>query len=148
LKGDCLLSSICKFEVAFGSIFSGKTGGIMQSLTARRALLNCFGIFILLAGLGLGTFIYCRSLQAGSGNDGDDPNPSEYDSRVYQRGVQMYVGTFGLIMDEWSRAAGKLREPRPLAITIIVFSTVAAGGCLVAASRISRDRALDSTLLI
>jgi hypothetical protein len=111
----------------------------MQSLTARRALLNYFGIFILLAGVGVGTFIYWRSLQAGSGNDDEDPLHSQYDSRTYQRDVQMYVGTFGLIMDEWSRAAGKLTEPRPLAITIIVLSTVVAGGCFVAASRIPRD---------
>ncbi|MBV8274603.1 MAG: hypothetical protein JO170_04995 [Verrucomicrobia bacterium] len=111
----------------------------MQPLTSRRALLNYFGFLILLTGLGLGTFIYWRSLQAGSGNDDDDPLLSQYDSRIYQRDVQMYVGTFGLIMDEWSRAAGRLTEPRPLAITIIMLSTVMAGACFVVASRIPRD---------
>jgi hypothetical protein len=110
----------------------------MQSLAARRALLNYFGVFILLAGVGVGTFIYWRSLQAGSGNANEDPLLSQYDSRIYQRDVQMYVGTFGLIMDEWSRAAGRLTEPRPLAITIIMLSTVVAGACFVAASRIPR----------
>jgi hypothetical protein len=111
----------------------------MQPMTTRRSLLNYFGIFILLVGVGAGSFIYWRSLQAGSAKDDEDPLLSQYDSRVYQRDMQMYVGTFGLIMDEWSRAAGKLTKPRPLAITIIVLSTVAAGSCFVAASRIPRD---------
>jgi hypothetical protein len=112
---------------------------IMQSPTSRRALLNYIGFFILLAGLGVGEFIYWRSLQGGSGTDAEDPLLSQYHSRVYQRDVQMYVGTFGLIMDQWSRAAAKLGEPRPLAITIIVLSMLAAGGCFMGASRMPRD---------
>ena len=89
-------------------------GFIMQSPTSRRSLLNYIGIFILLAGMGVGEFIYWRSLQGGSGNDDEYSLRSQYDSRVYQRDMQMYVGTFGLIMDQWSRAAAKLEEPRPL----------------------------------
>jgi hypothetical protein len=112
---------------------------IMRSRNSRRLLLNYIGIFILLAGMGFGEFIYWRSLQGGSGTDSEDPLVSQYDSRVYQRDVQMYVGTFGLIIDQWSRAAAKLREPRPLAITITVFSMLAAGGCFMAASRMPRD---------
>jgi len=114
-------------------------GVIMQSPISRRSLLNYIGIFILLAGMVIGEFIYWRSLQGGSGTDGEDPLLSQYDSRVYQRDVQMYVGTFGLIMDQWSRAAAKLGEPRPLAITITVLSMLAAGGCFMVASRMPRD---------
>jgi hypothetical protein len=112
---------------------------IMQSPTSRRALLNYIGVLILLAGMGAGEFIYWRSLQGGSGTDAEDPLLSQYDSRVYQRDVRMYVGTFGLIMNQWSRAAAKLGEPRPLAITITVLSMLAAGGCFMVASRMRRD---------
>jgi hypothetical protein len=80
----------------------------MQLPTSRRSLLNYIGIFILLAGMGVGEFIYWRSLQGGSGSDDEYPLRSQHDSRAYQRDVQMYVGTFGLIMDQWSRAAAKL----------------------------------------
>jgi hypothetical protein len=111
----------------------------MQSTISRRSLLNYIGVFILLCGMGGGEFIYWRSLRAGSGSDNEDPLDSQYDSRVYQREVQTYVGTFGLIMEQWSRAATKLREPRPLAITIAVLSMLAAGGCFLAASRLPRD---------
>jgi len=111
----------------------------MPSPTSRRTLLNYIGIFILLAGTGVGEFIYWRSFQGGSGTDDEDPLLSQYDSRVYQRDVQMYVGTFGLIMDQWSRAAAKLGEPRPLAITITVLSILTAGGCFMVASRMPRD---------
>ena len=112
---------------------------IMQSRTSRRSLLNYIGIFVLLAGIGVGEFIYWRSLQGGSGTDSENPLVSQYDSRVYQRDVQMYVGTFGLILDQWSRAVAKLREPRSLAITISVLSMLAAGGCFMVASRMPRD---------
>ena len=111
----------------------------MPSPTSRRTLLNYIGIFILLAGISVGEFIYWRSLQGGSGSDDEDPLLSQYDSRVYQREMQTYVGTFGLIMDQWSRAAAKLGEPRPLAITITVLSILAAGGCFMVASRMPRE---------
>ncbi len=111
----------------------------MRSRTSRRSLLNYIGIFILLTGTGVGEFIYWRSLQAGSGTADEEPLVSQYDSRVYQRDVQMYVGTFGSIIDHWSRAAAKLREPRPLAITITVLSMLAAGGCFMVAARMPRD---------
>ena len=111
----------------------------MQLPTSRRSLLNYIGVFILLAGMSAGDFIYWRSLQKGSGNEDADPLVSQYDSRVYQRDLQRYVGTFGLIMDQWSRAAAKLGQPKPLAITITVISMLAAGGCFMMASRIPRD---------
>jgi hypothetical protein len=111
----------------------------MPSSISRRSLLNYIGLFLLVAGLGVGEFIYWRSLQSGSEDNQGDPLSSQYDSRAYQRQVQTYVGTFGLIMDQWSRAIAKLGEPKPLAITIIVLSMLAAGGCFIAASRMPRD---------
>jgi len=111
----------------------------MQSPASRRSLLNYAGIVILLVGMSVGDFIYWRSLQGGdSGNGDEDSLVSPYDSRMYERDVERYVGTFGLIMDQWSRSAAKLAEPRPLAITIIVVSILAAGGCFLVASRIPR----------
>ena len=106
---------------------------------SRRSLLNYIGLFILLVGMGLGEFIYWRSLQSGSEKDEEDPPSSQYDSRAYQRQVQTYVGTFGLIMDQWSRAMARLGEPKPLAITITVLSMLAAGGCFIVASRMPHD---------
>jgi hypothetical protein len=107
-------------------------------VSSRRSLLNYIGIFILMAGMGAGEIIYWRSLKSDAGTT-DDPLLSQYDSRVYQRDVQMYIGTFGLIMDQWSRSVAKLGEPRPLAITIAVVSMLAAGGCFAVASRMPRD---------
>jgi hypothetical protein len=106
---------------------------------SRRSLLNYIGLFVLVVGMGLGEFIYWRSLQSGSEKDEEDPLSSQYDSRAYQRQVQTYVGTFGLIMDQWSRAMARLGEPKPLAITITVLSMLAAGGCFIVASRMPRD---------
>jgi hypothetical protein len=111
----------------------------MRSPISRRSLLNHIGLFILLAGMSVAEFIYWRSLQDHSDRDDGDPLASQYDSRAYQRQVQMYVGTFGLIMDQWSRAIANLREPKPLAITITVFSMLTAGSCFIAASRMPRD---------
>jgi hypothetical protein len=106
---------------------------------SRRSLLNYIGLFILVVGMGLGEFIYWRSLQSGSEKDEGDPLSSQYDSRAYQRQVQTYVGTFGLIMDQWSRAMARLGEPKPLAITITVLSMLAAGGCFIVAFRMPHD---------
>ena len=86
----------------------------MLSPTSRSSLLNYIGIFILLAGMGVGEFICLRSLQGGSGTDDAYPLLSQYDSRVHQRDVQMYVGTFGLIMDQMvagGREAGRTQTP-------------------------------------
>ena len=57
-------------------------GGIMLSPTSRSSLLNYIGIFILLAGMGVGEFIYLRSLQGGSGTDDAYPLLSQYDSTL------------------------------------------------------------------
>jgi hypothetical protein len=111
----------------------------MWSTISRRSLLNYIGIFILMIGMGVAEFIYWRSLHGQAGSDEANPLLSQYKSRVYQREVQRYVGTFGLIMDQLSRAAATLGEPKPLAITITVLSMLAAGACFLAASRMPRD---------
>lgn len=108
----------------------------MPSSISRRSLLNYIGIGILLAGMAAGEFIYWRGLQE---NSSAAEEMSPYDSRVYEQDVQRYVGVFGLLMDQWSRALGKLREPKPLGITIIVLSLLAAGACFLAASRFPRE---------
>jgi hypothetical protein len=102
----------------------------MQS-TSRRSLLNYIGIAILITGVATGEFIYWRSLQNDSAaDDGESP----YDSRVYEQTIERTIGVFGVIMDQWSRSLGKLKEPKPLAITIVVVSILAAGGCFMAAA--------------
>jgi len=111
----------------------------MQSSISRRSLLNYTGLVILIAGMCTGEFIYWRSLHGGSGAGDEDPLSGQYDSRVYQREMEVNVGTFGLIMDQWSRSFAKLKEPGPLAITITVVSMLAAGGCFFVASRLPRD---------
>ena len=110
----------------------------MQSHTSRRSFLNYTGIVILIVGMCTGEFIYWRSLH-GSGTNEEDPLLGQYDSRVYQREIEVNVGTFGLIMDQWSRSFAKLKEPGPLAITIAIASMLAAGGCFFVASRTSGD---------
>jgi hypothetical protein len=111
----------------------------MWSTISRRSLLNYIGVFILMIGMGVAEFIYWRSFHGHAASDEANPLLSQYESRVYQREVQMYVGTFGLIMDQLSRTAATLGEPKPLAITITVLSMLAAGGCFLAASRMPRD---------
>ena len=102
---------------------------------SRRTLLNYTGLVILLAGLSAGVLIYRH---AGSGADDEDVADSIYTSRVYERNVEMYSGTFGLIMDQWTRDIAKLGRPRPLAMIISLISTLAAGGCFIAASGMPR----------
>ena len=111
----------------------------MQSSISRRTFLNYTGIVILLAGICIGEFIYWRSLHGGAGAGDEDPLLWQYDSRLYQREIEVNVGTFGLIMDQWSRSFAKLKEPGPLAITIAVVSMLTAGGCFFVASRMPGD---------
>jgi hypothetical protein len=107
----------------------------MQSIS-RRSLLNYIGIAILIAGMATGESIYWRSLQTDSASDDAD---SPYNSRVYEQTIERTVGVFGVIMDQWSRSIAKLKEPKPLAITIVVVSMLAAGGCFLIASRMPLD---------
>jgi hypothetical protein len=53
--------------------------------------------------------------------------------------MERTVGIFGVMMDQWSRSVAKLEEPRPLAITIVMVSMLAAGGCFMAAARLPSD---------
>lgn len=111
----------------------------MQSSISRRSVLNYIGIGVLLVGMVTAEFIYWRSLGRPSQDDDDASLDSPYGSKVYQQDVERYVGTFGLLMDEWSRAAASLGEPKPLAITIVVVSIVVSGGCFLSASRMPRE---------
>ena len=108
----------------------------MKSATSRRSFLNYLGIAILLAGMVIGDFVYWRGLQNAPPDDSDDPLASPENSRVYQQGVERNVGVFGLLMVEFSDAVATLGEPRPLAITIMVVSCLAAGGCFLVAARL------------
>ena len=110
----------------------------MQSRSARRSLLNYIGIAILMSGMGAGEFIYWRGLRSERVSD-EDLLLTPETSRVYERQVGMYLGTFGLIMDRGSRALAKLKEPKPLAITIFVVSALVAAGCFAMASRLPQD---------
>jgi uncharacterized protein YneF (UPF0154 family) len=111
----------------------------MQS-ASRRSLLNYIGIAILIAGMATGEFIYWRSLQNDSAADDAD---SPYNSRVYEQTIERTIGVFGVIMDQWSRSVAKLKEPKPLAIMIVVVSMFAAGGCFLAASGMPRELTAD-----
>jgi len=102
---------------------------------STRSLLNYIGIAILLAGMCTAEFIYWRSLnQPSAPADADSP----YNSKVYEQTIERTIGIFGVIMDEWSRSAAILGEPRPLAITIVIASSLASGACFLAASRLPR----------
>jgi hypothetical protein len=114
----------------------------MRFSISGRSLLNYAGVAILIAGMAVGEFVYWRSLQgARGGMDGsnDDSLLSPYNSRVYERDMQRYIGTFGLIIDQWTRSLARLEEPKPLAITIAAVSMLVAGGCFIVASRMPRS---------
>jgi len=111
----------------------------MQSSSSRRSLLNYIGIGILMVGMGTGEFTYWRSLHVPNRINDDDLILTPETSRLYERSVETNVGTLGLIMVQCSRALGKLQEPRPLAITVCLFSALAAGGCFLVAARMPQD---------
>jgi len=108
----------------------------MQSKMSRRTLLNYIGIAILIVGMGAGASMF---LHAGSSNNDADISDSLYESRVYQRNVEMYSGKFGLIMDQWTRKISNPGNTKPFAIIIILVSTLVAGGCFIAASEMPRN---------
>ena len=100
----------------------------------RRARLNTLGVIILLMGVGTGDLVYWLA--------GSDDAPTDRDvlaeqkqSKVYEREVERNVGAFGALMARWSDALAELGEPKPLAVTIMVVSCAAAGGCFWVASR-------------
>jgi len=101
----------------------------------RHTLLNYIGIAIVVAGMGAADLIYWHSLQkAPVADDSESP----YDNRKYEQGVEKQVGAVGLLMEKWSQSMTALEEPRGEAITIVVVSVIAAGGCFLAASRMPR----------
>jgi hypothetical protein len=87
---------------------------------------------VLILGMGLGEFLYWR----GTRRSVEDDGPSLYDSREYQRDVQMYVGTLGLIIDQWERAVSSPGAP---GVEVAVAAVVAAGACFWMASRLPRE---------
>ena len=97
----------------------------------RRARLNVIGLAVLLAGLGIGGLIYSQ----GGTDDDDDVLAAQNQSKAYDQAVQRNIGAAGLLMDRWTQTLGKFTQPRPLAVTLILVSGVAAGGCFVAAAR-------------
>ena len=111
----------------------------MQPTSSQRSLLNYAGIAILMAGMLTGELIYWRSLHAPDRTSDSDLLLTPESSRTYERAVETNMGTFGLIMVQFSRAMGKLKEPKPLAITICAASALAAGGCFLLASRQPRE---------
>ena len=100
----------------------------------RRARLNALGIIVLLVGVGSGDLIYF--LAGPDDTPTDDAVLAEQEqSKAYQREVERNVGAFGALMAQWSDALAELGKPRPLAVTIMIVSCAAAGGCFWVASR-------------
>ena len=100
----------------------------------RRARLNTLAVFILLAGVGGGDLLYWLA--------GKDDTPTDADvlaeqmqSKAYQREVERNVGAFGALLAQGSDAFAELGQPKPLAVTIMIVSCAAAGGCFWMASR-------------
>ena len=110
----------------------------MSSANSRRSLLNYIGIAVLLVGLGVGDFKYWRALQA-EPDDEEDPLVSAENSRTYEREVERINGKFGLLLTQWTESLAALGNPRPFAVTIMVVSTLLAGGCFLTASRMPRN---------
>ena len=100
----------------------------------RRARLNTLGIIILLVGVGTGDFVYWLSGTHDAPTD-DGVLAEQEQSKAYQAAVERNVGTFGALMAQWSDALAGLGQPKPLAVTIMIVSCAAAGGCLWVASR-------------
>ena len=100
----------------------------------RRARLNALGMIVLLAGVGTGDLLYWL---AGTDNAPTDAEalPMQTHSKAYERDLERNVGKFGVLMAQGSDALAELGEPKPLAVTIMIVSCVAAGGCFWVASR-------------
>ncbi len=110
----------------------------MISALARRSLVNYLGIFVLLAGFSVGDYKYWRSLQTDQEPSDEAMLLSQYNFHAYAQSVQRNVGTFGMLVNQWSLTLARLGEPRPFAITIMAVSGLVAGGCFFVASRMPR----------
>ena len=108
---------------------------VQKSLPSRRLFLNGIGVVILLIGINVSGFLYLRSSENPETLDAQNSIVLPEDSRIYQRTVAMYAGTFGLLADEWTRDLESLGEPKPLSIIIIVFSILVSGGFFYKACR-------------
>jgi hypothetical protein len=98
---------------------------------------NYIGIAILILGTATAEFVYWRGQHRPQ--QAADPLLWQYDSGAYQREVQTYVGSLGLLIDELKRSLAKLGEPGPMAITIVVAAAAAAGVCFFIAWRMRRE---------
>ena len=99
----------------------------------RRARLNTLGVIVLLVGMSTGDLVYW--LAGTHDTPADDVLAEQMQSKAYQASVERNVGAFGALMAQWSDALAELGQPRPLAVTIMVVSCAAAGGCFWVASR-------------
>ena len=84
---------------------------VQKSLPSRRLFLNGIGVVILLIGINVSGFLYLRSPENTETLDAQNSIVLQEDSRIYQRTVAMYAGTFGLLADEWTRDLESLGEP-------------------------------------
>ena len=100
----------------------------------RRDRLNSLGIIVLLLGVGTGDLIYWLASTSDAPTNAD-VLAEQTQSKVYQREVERNVGAFGALMAQWSDALAELGQPKPLAVTIMIVSCAAAGGCFWVASR-------------
>ena len=100
----------------------------------RRARLNALGIIVLLVGVGIGDLVYWLAGTDDAPTD-DDVLAEQEQSKAYQADVERNVGPVGALMARWSDALAGLGQPKPLAITIMIVSCAAAGGCFWVAAR-------------
>lgn len=64
-----------------------------------------------------------------------DFNLSLEDSKKATREMEIYYGKLGLVFVKGSGWLEKLKQPKPMAVSIAILSTLAASGCFVAANR-------------
>ena len=100
----------------------------------RRARLNALGIIVLLVGVGTGDLVYWL-VGAHDAPTDDSVLAEQEQSKAYQAAVERNDGTIGALMAQWSDALAELGQPKPLAVTIMIVSCAAAGGCFWVASR-------------
>lgn len=111
----------------------------MPLTPARRTLFKEIALVILVAGFCLGGLVYHSAPptvnDAGADSVSDDSSLPPEDTRRYSHDTEVNLGQLGLLVDKSGRAVAKLAQPRPLAITIIVVSLLAAGGCFIVAAQ-------------
>ena len=111
---------------------------VTKSVLSRRSLLNGIGAVILIIGTSIGGFIYWNSSENDQPIDTQNSIVLPEDSRIYQRNVAMYAGTFGLLADQWTRDIERLGKPKPLSVTVFLLSILVSGGFFISAYRQGR----------